>query len=139
MYVLCILDVQPGFDEAEQIIDPVRTLLRQAISDQAFIVLALFKRCGESFEHELLGYPHCKVWHTKKDLVSSVKQVLPPGDPEIRVCGLYTDLFLKTLVRGLSRDHTVRVMSKACYGEESGFEVMRRCPKVTIDSNGYLS
>ena len=127
MYTLCILDVQPGFEEAEQILEPVRELLDQAIADQAFIIVALFKNCGE-FTWEVER--PCKVWHTKRDRVSAIRRVLP--DMEVRVAGLYTDLFLKDLVKGLSRDFPVKVMSHACYGDKSAFDTMRLYRNVTI-------
>ena len=126
MYTLCILDVQPGFEEAEQILGPVRDLLEQAVRDKAFIVLGLFKKCGE-IDWSIRA---CKVWHTKRDRVSAIRKVLP--DTEVRVAGLYTDLFLKDLVKGLSRDFPVTVMSQACYGDKRALDTMRLYRNVTI-------
>jgi hypothetical protein len=134
MYVLCIVDVQPGFEESKFILEPVLALVRQAMIDGAMVVVAQFKHCGEypiSFD-----YPFRKVWHTKKDRIQAIRRVLPidPSmDPlEIRIAGLYTDLFVKDIVRALSRDHPVKVLSHACYGKEEALDQMKTYKNVTV-------
>jgi hypothetical protein len=131
MYVLCILDVQPGFEESVHLLEPVHAVLSQAIADKARVILAQFKGCGEYPILKTLDYPYCKVWHTKKDRVQAVRRVVP-FDLPIHVCGLYTELFLKDLVRGLSRRNPVRVLSKACYGSEDALDHMRSFKNVTV-------
>lgn len=129
MYVLCIVDVQPGFEESEFILEPVFALVRQAMTDGALVVVSQFKHCGE--------YPHCfdpfrKVWHTKKDRIQAIRRVLPVDPLEIRIAGLYTDLFVKDIVRALSRDYPVKVLSHACYGKEEALDQMRAYKNVTV-------
>lgn len=131
MYVLCIVDVQPGFEESEFILEPILALLRVAKEEGAFVIVAQFKHCGEYPVPFDLSYR--KVWHTKKDRIQAIRQVLPM-DPsiEIRIAGLYTDLFVKDIVRGLSRDHPVKVLSHACYGKEEALDQMRSYKNVTV-------
>ena len=138
MYILCIVDLQPGFEESELILEPVLALVRQAIEDRAFVMVAQFKHCGESpILEALCDYPYCKVWHTKKDRIQAIRRGLPHDlshdlSLEVRVCGLYTDLFIKDIVRGLSRQYPVKVLSKACYGAEIALEEMRSYKNVTV-------
>jgi hypothetical protein len=51
---------------------------------------------------------------------------------EIRIAGLYTDLFVKDIVRALSRDHPVKVLSHACYGKEEALDQMKTYKNVTV-------
>jgi len=130
MYVLCIVDVQPGFEESEFILEPVRALVRQAITDGAFVILSQFKNCGE---YPIPFDPYRKVWHTKKDRIQAIRRVLPTDTSlEIRIAGLYTDLFVKDIVRALSRDYPVKVLSHACYGKEEALDQMRAYKNVTV-------
>ena len=134
MYVLCIVDVQPGFEESEFILEPILALLRQAKEEGAFVILSQFKHCGEypmPFDH-----PYQKVWHTKRDKIQAIRRVLPleplNTSIEIRIAGLYTDLFVKDIVRALSRDYPVKVLSHACYGKEEALDQMRAYKNVTV-------
>jgi len=130
MYVLCIVDVQPGFEESEFILEPILALLRQAKEEGAFVIVSQFKHCGEypiSFD-----YPYQKVWHTKRDKIQAIRKVLPIESLEIRIAGLYTDLFVKDIVRALSRDYPVKVLSHACYGKEESLDQMRAYKNVTV-------
>ena len=130
MYVLCIVDVQPGFEESEFILEPILALVHQAKEEGAFVIVAQFKHCGE---YPISFDPFRKVWHTKKDRIQAIRQVLPM-DPsiEIRIAGLYTDLFVKDIVRALSRDYPVKVLSHACYGKEEALDQMRTYKNVTV-------
>ena len=130
MYVLCIVDVQPGFEESEFILEPILALLRQAKEEGAFVIVAQFKHCGEY--PVPFDYPFQKVWHTKRDKIQAIRKVLPIEPLEIRVAGLYTDLFVKDIVRALSRDYPVKVLSHACYGKEEALDQMRTYKNVTV-------
>ena len=48
-YVLCIIDMQPvGFGNSNLIIENVLDLVKEAVADKAFIVIAQFNGCGET-------------------------------------------------------------------------------------------
>ena len=71
-YILCIIDMQPvGFNNSNLIIENVLQLVREAIVNKAFIVIAQFKGCGETninIINEIQKYPYKKyVWHNKND------------------------------------------------------------------------
>ena len=57
-YVLCIIDMQPvGFENACFILKEVLQLVKDAISEKAFIVVAHFNRCGDT--HEEIRQEYC--------------------------------------------------------------------------------
>ena len=129
MSVLCVIDVQPGFEEALLIRDAVYELSHTQFDH---VIFAQFKGCGET----LLNIKHQTVWHTKKDRIQSIRSVITDYH-EITICGLYTDLFVKDIVRGLSRQLPVRVAQCACIGSnqkahEDAIEQMKKYKNVTV-------
>lgn len=127
-YVLCIIDMQPvGFENAGFILKEVLELVKEAILEKAFIVVAQFTRCGEThpdIRQELQNYPyHAFIWHNKKDKSNKIREILISRNlfiRKIKVCGINTEYCVKDTVRGLSKKFMVpiQVIEKACNGNE---------------------
>ena len=127
-YVLCIIDMQPvGFSNSTLIIDNVVHLVREAIVDKAFIVIAQFKGCGETninIIHEIQKYPYKKyVWHNKNDKSKPIQELLNSLNifvRQIKVCGVNTEYCVKDTVHGLAKKFhiPIKVIEEACNGTD---------------------
>ena len=127
-YVLCIIDMQPyGFNNSNLIIENVVDLVRAAIVDKAFIVIAQFIRCGEthlSIINELQHYPYKEyVWHHKNDKSKKIQEVVNRRNifvRQIKVCGVNTEYCVKDTVHGLAKKFQIpiKVIEKACHGTD---------------------
>jgi len=127
-YVLCIIDMQPvGFSNSNLIIENVLHLVREAIVDKAFIVIAQFKGCGEThinIINEIQEYPYKEyVWHNKNDKSKPIQEVLKSLNVFVRqmkVCGVNTEYCVKDTVHGLAKKFhiPIKVVEKACNGTD---------------------
>jgi nicotinamidase-related amidase len=129
-YVLCIIDMQPiGFSNSNLIIENVLQLVREAIINKAFIVIAQFKGCGEThinIINEIQKYPYKKyVWHNKNDKSKPIKEILKNiFVRQIKVCGVNTEYCVKDTVHGLAKKFhiPIKVIEKACNGTDRTIE-----------------
>ena len=129
-YVLCIIDMQPdGFNNSNLIIENVSQLVREAILNKAFIVIAQFKGCGEThinIINEIQKYPYKKyVWHNKNDKSKPIKEILKNiFVRQIKVCGVNTEYCVKDTVHGLAKKFyiPIKVIEKACNGTDRTIE-----------------
>jgi len=127
-YVLCIIDMQPdGFNNSNLIIENVSQLVREAILNKAFIVIAQFKGCGEThinIINEIQNYPYKEyVWHNKNDKSKPIQDILNRRNifvRQIKVCGVNTEYCVKDTVNGLAKKFhiTIKVIEKACNGTD---------------------
>jgi nicotinamidase-related amidase len=127
-YVLCIIDMQPiGFGNSNLIIENVLQLVREAIVNKAFIVIAQFKGCGEThinIIHEIQKYPYkTYVWHNKNDKSKPIQDVLNSLNifvRQIKVCGVNTEYCVKDTVHGLAKKFhiPIKVIEEACNGTD---------------------
>jgi len=131
-YVLCIIDMQPcGFNNSNLIIDNVLELVKEAVINKAFIVIAQFKRCGEThinIINEIQQYPYKEyVWHNKNDKSKPIQKVLHDRNifvRHIKVCGVNTEYCIKDTVNGLAKKFhiPIKVIEKACNGTDRVIE-----------------
>jgi nicotinamidase-related amidase len=129
-YVLCIIDMQPfGFSNSNLIIENVLQLVKEAIINKAFIVIAQFKGCGETninIINEIQKYPYKKyVWHNKNDKSKPIQEVLKNiFVRQIKVCGVNTEYCVKDTVHGLAKKFhiPIKVIEKACNGTDRTIE-----------------
>ncbi len=131
-YVLCIIDMQPiGFGNSTLIIENVLELVREAVIDKAFIVIAQFKRCGEThinIINEIQKYPYKEyVCHNKNDKSKPIQEVLNRSNiyvRQIKVCGVNTEYCVKDTVHGLTKKFhiPIKVIEKACNGTDRTIE-----------------
>lgn len=129
-YVLCIIDMQPvGFNNSNLIIENVLQLVREAVVDKAFIVIAQFKRCGEThinIINEIQKYPYKKyVWHNKNDKSKPIQEVLKNiFVRQMKVCGVNTECCVIETVHGLTKKFhiPIKVIEKACNGTDRTIE-----------------
>ncbi len=127
-YVLCIIDMQPvGFDNSNLIVENVIQLVREAIVNKAFIVVAQFKRCGEThinIINEIQTYPYKEyIWHNKNDKSKPIQEILNSLNilvRQIKVCGVNTEYCVKDTVHGLSKKFhiPIKVIENACHGTD---------------------
>jgi nicotinamidase-related amidase len=127
-YVLCIIDMQPvGFNNSEFIIENVLQLVREAIVNKAFIVIAQFNGCGEThinIINEIQYYPYKEyVWHNKNDKSKPIQEVLNSlhiFEREIKICGVNTEYCVKDTVHGLAKKFhiPIKVIENACNGTD---------------------
>ena len=127
-YVLCIIDMQPiGFNNSNLIMENVLQLVREAIRDNAFIVIAQFKRCGDThikLINAMQHYPYKEyVWHNKNDKSKPIKDVLKNRHIFVRqmnICGVNTEYCVKATVHGLAKKFQIpiKVIEKACNGTD---------------------
>ena len=127
-YVLCIIDMQPiGFSNSNLIIENVLQLVREAVVDKAFIVIAQFKGSGEThinITNEIQSYPYKEyVWHNKNDKSKPIQEVLKKRNifvRQMKVCGVNTEYCVKDTVHGLSKKFhiPIKVIEKACNGTD---------------------
>ena len=127
-YVLCIIDMQPdGFNNSNLIIENVSQLVREAILNKAFIVIAQFKGCGEThinIINDIQKYQYKKyVWHNKNDKSKPIQEVLNSLNifvRQIKVCGVNTEYCIKDTVHGLAKKFhiPIKVIEKACNGSD---------------------
>jgi nicotinamidase-related amidase len=125
-YVLCIIDMQPiGFGNSNLIIENVLDLVREAVADKAFIVIAQFKGCGEThinIINEIQKYPYKEyVWHNKNDKSKPIQEVLKKVFVrQMKVCGVNTEYCVKDTVHGLAKKFhiPIKVIEKACNGTD---------------------
>ena len=125
-YVLCIIDMQPiGFGNSNLIIENVLELVREAVADKAFIVIAQFKGCGEThinIINEIQKYPYKEyVWHNKNDKSKPIQEVLKNVFVrQMKVCGVNTEYCVKDTVHGLAKKFhiPIKVIEKACNGTD---------------------
>ena len=128
-YVLCIIDMQPiGFNNSKLIIENVLQLVKKAIINKAFIVIAQFKGCGEThinIINEIQKYKYKKyVWHNKNDKSKPIQEVLISLNifvRQIEICGVNTEYCIKDTVNGLAKKFhiPIKVIEKACNGTDS--------------------
>ena len=125
-YVLCIIDMQPvGFNNSNLIIENVLDLVREAIVNKAFIVIAQFKGSGEThinIINEIQTYPYKKyVWHNKNDKSKPIQKALKNiFVRQMKVCGVNTEYCVKDTVHGLAKKFPIpiKVIEKACNGTD---------------------
>ena len=127
-YVLCIIDMQPlGFVNLNLIIENVLQLVREAIVNKAFIIIAQFKCCGEThinIINELQKYPYKEyIWHNKNDKSKLIHEVLNRLDifvRQMKICGVNTEYCVKDTVHGLAKKFhiPIKVIEKACNGTD---------------------
>ena len=125
-YVLCIIDMQPdGFNNSNLIIENVLELVREAIVNKAFIVIAQFKGSGEThikIINEIQTYPYKKyVWHNKNDKSKPIQEALKNiFVRQMKVCGVNTEYCVKDTVHGLAKKFPIpiKVIEKACNGTD---------------------
>jgi len=127
-YILCIIDMQPvGFDNSNLIIENVLQLIREAIVNKAFIIIAQFKGCGETninIINEIQKYPHKKyIWHNKNDKSKPIQEILNSLNifvRQIKVCGVNTEYCVKDTVHGLAKKFhiPIKVIEEACNGTD---------------------
>jgi nicotinamidase-related amidase len=127
-YVLSIIDMQPvGFSNSTLIIENVLHLVREAIIDKAFIVIAQFKGCGEThinIINEIQKYPYKEyVWHNKNDKSKPIQEILNLINifvRQMKVCGVNTEYCVKDTVHGLAKKFhiPIKVVEKACNGTD---------------------
>ena len=127
-YILCIIDMQPaGFKNSNLIIENVLQLVREAIANKAFIVIAQFKGCGITHINiidALQKYPYKEyLWHNKNDKSKPIKELLKSLNifvRQIKVCGVNTEYCVKDTVHGLAKKFTIpiKVIEKACNGTD---------------------
>jgi nicotinamidase-related amidase len=129
-YVLCIIDMQPdGFTNSNFIIENVLQLVKQAITNKAFIVIAQFKGCGEThlnIVNEIQNYPYKKyIWHNKNDKSKPIKAALTRiFVRQMKVCGVNTEYCVKDTVHGLAKKFPIpiTVIENACNGTDRTVE-----------------
>jgi nicotinamidase-related amidase len=131
-YVLCIIDMQPvGFSNSKLIIENVLQLVREAVIDKAFIVIAQFKGSGEThinIINEIQSYPYKEyIWHKKNDKSKPIQEVLKTRNifvRQMKVCGVNTEYCVKETVHGLSKKNhiSIKVIEKACNGTDRTIE-----------------
>ena len=131
-YVLCIIDMQPfGFCNSNLIIKNVLQLVKEAIANKAFIVIAHFKGCGEThinIINEVNKYQYKKyIWHNKNDKSKPIQDVLNGANifvRQIKVCGVNTEYCVKDTVHGLAKKFhiPIKVIEKACNGTDRTIE-----------------
>ena len=125
-YVLCIIDMQPiGFTNSNLIIENVLDLVREAMVNKAFIVIAQFKGCGEThinIINEIHNYPYKEyVWHNKNDKSKPIQEALKNVFVrQMKVCGVNTEYCVKDTVHGLAKKFPIpiKVIEKACHGTD---------------------
>jgi nicotinamidase-related amidase len=120
--------MQPiGFGNSNLIIENVLHLVREAVANKAFIVIAQFKGSGEThinIIHEIQTYPYKEyVWHHKNDKSKPIQEVLNRLTifvRQIKVCGVNTEYCVKDTVHGLSKKFPIpiKVIEKACNGTD---------------------
>ena len=131
-YVLCIIDMQPlGFSNSNSILENVLHLVREAMVNKAFIVVAQFKGCGATqitIINALQQYPYkIYLWHTKNDKSKPIQEVLNTLNIFVRrlkVCGVNTEYCVKDTVHGLAKKFQVpiQVIENACNGTDRTVE-----------------
>jgi len=127
-YVLCIIDMQPvGFDNSNLIIENVLELVREAIVNKAFIVIAQFKGCGEThitIVNEIQKYPYKEyVWHNKNDKSKPIQEALNNLNifvRQMKICGVNTEYCVKYTVHGLAKKFhiPIKVIENSCNGTD---------------------
>jgi nicotinamidase-related amidase len=125
-YVLCIIDMQPiGFNNSTLIIDNVLDLVREAIVNKAFIIIAQYKGCGEThinIINEIQTYPYKEyIWHNKNDKSKPIQEALKNiFVRQMKVCGVNTEYCVKDTVHGLAKKFPIpiKVIEKACNGTD---------------------
>ena len=127
-YVLCIIDMQPvGFNNSNVIIENVLQLVREAIRDNAFIVIAQFQRCGDTHTKLIKAmqhYPYKEyVWHNKNDKSKPIQDILKNRHifvRQMKICGVNTEYCVKDTVHGLAKKFhiPIKVIEKACNGTD---------------------
>ena len=125
-YVLCIIDMQPvGFTNSNLIIDNVLDLVREAMVNKAFIVIAQYKGCGEThinIINEIQTYPYKEyIWHNKNDKSKPIQEALKNiFVRQMKVCGVNTEYCVIETVHGLTKKFhiPIKVIEKACNGTD---------------------
>jgi nicotinamidase-related amidase len=118
--------MQPvGFNNSNLIIENVLQLVREAVVDKAFIVIAQFKGCGETHRNiinEIQKYPYKKyIWHNKNDKSKPIQEALHNiFVRQMKVCGVNTEYCVKDTVHGLAKKFhiPIKVIEKACNGTD---------------------
>jgi len=131
-YVLCIIDMQPiGFYNSNFIIENVLNLVREAIANKAFIVIAQYKGSGEThinIVNEIHKYPYKEyVWHNKNDKSKPIQEGLKNHNifvRQIKICGVNTEYCVIETVHGLTKKFhiPIKVIEKACNGTDTIIE-----------------
>jgi nicotinamidase-related amidase len=118
--------MQPvGFNNSNLIIENVLHLVREAIVNKAFIVIAQFKGSGEThinIINEIQTYPYKKyVWHNKNDKSKPIQEALKNiFVRQMKVCGVNTEYCVKDTVHGLAKKFPIpiKVIENACNGTD---------------------
>lgn len=128
-YVLCIIDMQPiGFDTSVFIIENVLQLVREAIINKAFIVVAQFKGCGKTHTdilNEIQEYPYkIFITHNKNNKSKPIFEALNGLKifvRQLKICGVNTEYCVKDTVHGLAKKFfniSIIVIERACNGTD---------------------
>jgi len=120
--------MQPiGFSNSNLIIENVLQLVREAIADKAFIVIAQYKGSGEThikIINEIKYYPYKEyIWHNKNDKSKPIQEKLKNLNifvRQLKICGVNTEYCIKDTVHGLTKKfHSpIKVIEKACNGTD---------------------
>jgi nicotinamidase-related amidase len=146
-YTLVVVDVQTDFDAANgrHLIANVKREIRQAMKDNAAIIILEYSGCGQTQESILNlvdGYHRC--WTDTKDkddgslevAVFVRKHNLPKQI--IKVCGVNTDCCVRRTVEGLTTrflKSTINIVADACdssWDHISGLSMLGRMPRVNV-------
>jgi hypothetical protein len=124
--------MQPrGFSNSNLILENVLQLVRDAVLDKAFIVIAQFKGCGDThinIINEIQTYPYkVYVWHNKNDKSKPIQQALNHLNiftRQIKVCGVNTEYCVLETVHGLAKKFhiPIKVIEHACNGTDKIIE-----------------
>ena len=115
------------FDNSKLIIENVLQLIKEAIINKAFIVIAQYIGSGEThikIINEIYDYPYkTYIWHNKNDKSKPIQNVLKSLNVfvrQIKICGVNTEYCIKDTVHGLTKKFyiPIKVIENACNGTD---------------------
>lgn len=150
-YCLCIIDVQTGFDNAHKVVNECAELVRQAVNDGAFIVVAQYITYEKTYSEitKLFQqvprdqYGFC--WandNSKSHVITRLMFDNNVHTGDIVVCGINTGACVQSTVGNLSYDHPekrITVLEDACadgsdFWHQEGLSTMKKYDNVYISS-----
>lgn len=128
-YCLCVIDMQDTFSASAQVIEPCAELIRQAISDGAFIIVAQYSKLSKpcstnSYLKQTLrttaatNYDFC--WANQNDKSEVITAAIFRNNVytnKFMFCGVNTDACVYSTVYGFSKLHPekeVHIRPEAC-------------------------
>ncbi len=115
------------FDNSKLIIENVLQLIKEAIINKAFIVIAQYIGSGAThikIINEIYDYPYkAYIWHNKNDKSKPIQNVLKSLNVfvrQIKICGVNTEYCIKDTVHGLTKKFyiPIKVIENACNGTD---------------------